>query len=99
MKGFLIALVSGVFLFASAAFGAVNVNTATAEQLQALDGVGQVKAEAIVKYREQHGNFHNKKELMEVPGIGSATLKGLSDDIVVEEASGKASSAASKSKK
>ena len=53
----------------------VDVNTATAEQLaEALNGVGEAKAEAIVEYREANGPFEHIDELVNVRGIGMATV-------------------------
>ena len=49
--------------------GLVNINTATAEQLQTLPGIGQAKANAIVAYREANGNFSSTEDLRNVPGI------------------------------
>ena len=49
--------------------GLVNINTATAEQLQTLPGIGQAKANAIVAYREANGNFSSVEDLRKVPGI------------------------------
>jgi len=49
--------------------GLVNINTATAEQLQTLPGIGQAKANAIVAYREANGNFSSIEDLRKVPGI------------------------------
>ncbi len=49
--------------------GLVNINTATAEQLQTLPGIGQAKANAIVAYRESNGNFSSIEDLRNVPGI------------------------------
>lgn len=55
---------------------AVNINTATAEQLEeALDGIGLQKAEAIVKYRKEHGQFKAVEDLLQVKGIGAKTLE------------------------
>ncbi|MGC7559091.1 ComEA family DNA-binding protein [Pasteurella sp. PK-2025] len=54
----------------------VNINTATASELQkALIGIGAKKAEAIVQYREAHGAFTAVEQLLEVQGIGKATLE------------------------
>ena len=47
----------------------MNINTATAEQLQTLPGIGQAKANAIVAYREANGNFSSTEDLRNVPGI------------------------------
>jgi competence protein ComEA len=54
---------------------AVNINTADAQSLaNGLNGIGIKKAEAIVAYREQHGKFTSPEQLLEVKGIGKATL-------------------------
>ena len=55
---------------------AINVNTASAEQIAAgLVGVGPAKAQAIVAYREANGPFKDKAQLLDVKGIGDAILK------------------------
>lgn len=48
----------------------ININTATAEQLSQVKGIGPAKAAAIVKYREQNGLFSSTDELAQVRGIG-----------------------------
>ncbi|OOF57757.1 ComEA family DNA-binding protein [Rodentibacter myodis] len=54
----------------------LNINTATAGEIQkSLTGIGAKKAEAIVQYREKHGNFTTAEQLLEVQGIGKATLE------------------------
>jgi competence protein ComEA len=55
----------------------VNVNTADLARLQTLPGIGQVKAQAIIDYREANGPFQSIDELDDVPGIGPATLERL----------------------
>lgn len=66
----------------------VDINTATAEQLaEAMTGVGQAKAEAIVAYRESHGAFTHIDELVNVRGIGLATVDRNRDRIQVSPAS------------
>ncbi|MCU1344705.1 MAG: comEA [Acidimicrobiia bacterium] len=55
----------------------VDLNSATAEQLDALPGVGPSTAAAIVTYRNQHGRFASVDELADVHGIGPAKLEGL----------------------
>ena len=62
----------------------VNVNTAAEEELQALPGIGPAKAQAIINYREEHGNFTCAEDLLNVSGIGEATLEKIRDDITWE---------------
>ncbi|MGK7296713.1 MAG: ComEA family DNA-binding protein [Candidatus Wenzhouxiangella sp. M2_3B_020] len=65
----------------------VDVNTATAEQLaEALNGVGEAKAEAIVEYREANGPFEHIDELVNVRGIGMATVDKNRDMIRLDSA-------------
>lgn len=52
----------------------VNINTATAAELESLPGLGVTKAQAIVTFRNQHGNFTSIEALDNVPGIGPATI-------------------------
>ncbi|MFA0078122.1 ComEA family DNA-binding protein [Vibrio artabrorum] len=60
----------------------VNINTATAEELSALlVGVGDKKAQEIVDYREQHGAFIAASDLVNVKGIGEATVEKNRDRI------------------
>ena len=62
----------------------VNLNTADAATLQSeLVGIGAAKAQAIVAYREEHGNFASVDELLEVKGIGEATLEKNRDRLSV----------------
>jgi competence protein ComEA len=56
------------------AIASVNLNTATAEQLDTLPGIGPVTAQAILDWREENGAFTSVDELLEVSGIGDATL-------------------------
>ncbi|WP_411707472.1 helix-hairpin-helix domain-containing protein [Corynebacterium sp. LaCa117] len=61
--------------------GGVSLNNATAEELTELKGVGEVTAQAIVAYREEHGGFQDIEELLEVSGIGPAKLAQLKDQV------------------
>lgn len=62
----------------------VNINTATADELDALPGIGSSTAKAIVDYRRQYGNFQRADEITKVSGIGSATYDRIKDLITVE---------------
>ncbi|USK32686.1 helix-hairpin-helix domain-containing protein [Bacillus sp. F19] len=62
----------------------VNLNKATAEELQTLTGIGPAKAEAILSYREEAGGFKTIEDLMNVPGIGEKSFEKLKDSISVK---------------
>lgn len=59
--------------------GRISINTATAEQLTALPGIGTATAEKIVAYREENGFFQTLEDLMNVSGIGEAKFAALED--------------------
>jgi len=59
----------------------VNVNIASAAELETLSGIGPVKAQAIVDYRNEHGLFRTVDELVNVPGIGPQTLEQIRDQV------------------
>ncbi|NIS32122.1 MAG: hypothetical protein GWN07_17110 [Actinobacteria bacterium] len=63
--------------------GRIDVNRASAAQLQALPGIGPVRARAIVGWREAHGRFRALADLVAVPGIGPATLERLRSRAIV----------------
>ena len=52
----------------------VNINTATVSELSTLKGIGPIKAEAIVRFREEHGSFSSIDDIMAVKGIGEKTV-------------------------
>lgn len=60
----------------------VSLSTATAEQLDALDGIGPALAQRILEYRAQHGGFRSVDELAQVEGIGEKRLAALRDAVV-----------------
>ena len=63
----------------------ININTATAVELvEAIDGVGEVRAAAIIALREQLGGFVNLEQLLDIKGIGEATLLRIRSIIVLE---------------
>src|SRR5436853_479575 len=81
MKRLLIALV--LLVVSSFALAAVNINTATKEELDALPGIGPVKAQAIIDYRAKNGRFNSPEDIMKVPGIKEGTFGPLKDKISV----------------
>jgi competence protein ComEA len=62
---------------------ALNLNTATLEQLDELDGIGPTTAQHILDYREEHGGFGSVEELGDVPGIGDVRLASLREQVRV----------------
>jgi competence protein ComEA len=63
--------------------GPVNINTATAAELETLPGIGPKTADTIVKYREANGPFETVEDIMDVPGIGEGTFEKIKDGITV----------------
>lgn len=57
--------------------GGLDLNRATARELESLPGIGETRARAIVRWREEHGSFRNFEALLQVPGVGPATLERL----------------------
>ncbi len=62
-------------LYAQGTQDKVNINTATAEQLETLPGIGDTTAERILEYRENNGGFKTKEQLMEIKGIGETKFE------------------------
>ena len=63
--------------------GPINLNSATAEQLDTLDGVGPATAQKILEYRTQHGGFSSVDDLAQIPGIGPKKLEALKTQVTV----------------
>jgi len=64
--------------------GMININTASADELERLQGVGPTYAAKIIQYREQNGPFQTPDEIMEVKGIGPKTFEVNKDLITIE---------------
>jgi len=62
----------------------INLNTATADQLEAIPGIGPVLAQRIIEYRQTHGRFQSVDELLEVRGIGPKRLENMRPYVVVK---------------
>ncbi len=79
-----------VGLIAFPAFAAVNLNTATQSELEAVRGLGPAKAKAIIAYRESKGGFKSVDDLGNVKGFGKATVDKLRAELSVEQPQAKA---------
>ena len=64
--------------------GVVNVNAATAEELSLLPGVGPAKAQAIIRYRTEHGAFKRVEDLSQVKCIGEKQLEKIRPHVALE---------------
>jgi len=62
----------------------INLNTATAEELTRLPGVGQVIAERIITYRERHGRFHRPEEIIIIEGFSEKKYRAITGMSCVE---------------
>jgi competence protein ComEA len=62
---------------AKARSGLVNLNRASAQELETLPGIGPARARAIIRWREEHGRFRRVEDVLGVPGVGPATLERL----------------------
>jgi competence protein ComEA len=71
---------------AAVAGAPVNLNSATAAQLEALPGIGRATAERIIEYRQKNGNFKKAEDLMNVRGIGEKSFLKLKPLITVAAA-------------
>ena len=82
--GFIIfAVLSVVLISGHGSWLISGYNTASKEELLTLNGIGDVRAQAILKYREEHGEFRSIEELMEVEGIKKGTFQKLKDQIKI----------------
>ncbi|MEG1255136.1 helix-hairpin-helix domain-containing protein [Clostridium sp.] len=64
--------------------GKININKATLEELQTLSGIGEVKAQSILEYREANGKFNTIDELANITGIGAKTVEKLRDKVDIK---------------
>lgn len=88
----ILAFVLALALSAQASFaadnsGKLNLNVATVEQLEAIDGISHELAEEIVKTRTDNGEFVDMSELLDIDGVDNALLRKLEKVIYIEPAS------------
>jgi len=62
----------------------ININTASADELMDLKGIGEKKAKTIIDFRKNNGPFEQPEDLIKVPGIGPKTLEANKNRIAVE---------------
>lgn len=86
-KKWIISLLLAFSLSSFAAFAAdkININTASADELQLLNGVGPSTANAIVEYREQNGAFANVEDLANIKGIGEKKVSNIAENVTVSD--------------
>ena len=90
MKYLLQTAIALALLYSQAVFalpeGSINVNTASPDVLaEVLDGVGSARAQAIVEYREQYGDFVDLEDLLDVRGIGPQVIEANRDKIAFKD--------------
>lgn len=85
MKRLLLVLLA-FFAFSGMAMAAVNLNTASKEELQAVKGIGAKKAEAIIEYRNKNGSFKTVDDLKNVKGFGDKSVGNMRSDLTVDAA-------------
>ena len=86
-KKWIVSLLLAFSLSSFAAFAAdkININTASADELQLLNGVGPSTANAIVEYREQNGAFANVEDLANIKGIGEKKVANIAENVTVSD--------------
>ncbi|WP_373197355.1 helix-hairpin-helix domain-containing protein [Enterococcus faecium] len=62
----------------------ININTATPSELQQIPGIGSVKAQEIIRFREENGSFQKVEDLQEISGIGEKTVEKLKNFVTIK---------------
>lgn len=79
----IVLLLACLFCFNASVFASVDLNTASQAELEAIDGIGPVKAKAIVDYRTKNGPFKSVGQLDKVKGFGKALVNKIKGDVTV----------------
>jgi competence protein ComEA len=74
-----------LLFFVVTIFAQINLNSASKDELMTLPGIGSVKAQAIIEYRAQYGEFHTLDELINVKGIGKKTIQNIKDKVIIKQ--------------
>ncbi|AFI83955.1 competence protein ComEA [Methylophaga nitratireducenticrescens] len=87
LKKWIISLLLAFSLVSFSALAAdkININTASADELQLLNGVGPSTANAIVQYREQNGAFTQVEDLVNIKGIGEKKVAKIAENVTVSD--------------
>ncbi|MBS1159473.1 MAG: Competence protein ComEA helix-hairpin-helix region [Proteobacteria bacterium] len=96
---YIVALLLALLACINLALAAVNINTATQDELVTVKGIGPSKAKAIIDYRTKNGPFKSVDDLKEVKGFGEKTLAKLKADLTVAGGSEAPAPAVVKAKK
>jgi len=83
IRQILLSLIVAMFMACGLAWAgdAVNINTASAKELQKVDGIGTKTAAKIVAYREEHGAFKSVEELLKIKGFGKKKLEKAEEEL------------------
>ena len=85
MKKLLLILLA-FFAFSGMAIAAVNLNTASKDELQAVKGIGPKNADAIIEFRKKNGPFKTVDDLKNVKGFGDKSVDSIRSELTVESA-------------
>lgn len=86
MKKLLLVIASLMAFSMTPAWATVDINTATVAELEAVNGIGPKKAQAIVDYRKKNGAFKSVDDLENVKGLGKASIDKMRADLTVTKA-------------